>query len=110
MNTASVQASAFRTGVKVVAISIIISSMTLCRNIWVLDLVMLMLILRPLELVTASIADDVGQREVGLDVGCHMRTVSQFWSLSAVAPVANKLYNLPHGLPTNVVLACMSLY
>jgi hypothetical protein len=83
-------------------------TMTLCPNIWVLDLVVLMLILRPLELVTASIADDVGQRDVGLDVKCHMSTVAGHFS--AVAPVASELYDLPHGHSTNVVLAYLFLY
>jgi hypothetical protein len=49
--------------------------MTFCPNFWMLDLVVLMLVLQPLKPVTASIADDVGQRGVDLDAGCHMGTI-----------------------------------
>jgi hypothetical protein len=73
-----------------------------------LDLVGLMLILRPLELVTASIADDVGQRSVNLDMGCHMSKIRGLFT--AVAPVAGQLNDLAVVLSPNVVIAYVILY
>jgi hypothetical protein len=83
-------------------------TMTLYPNLWMLGLVVRMLTLRPLELGTASIADDVGIRDVNLHVGYHISTGSGH--SSAVGPVASELLGLSIGLLTNVSFAYMFLY
>jgi hypothetical protein len=97
-----------QTNVHVVTALVVASSMALFPNVWMLDFVVLMLILRPLELATASIADDILQRDVDLDVGGHVST--GFGHCSAVAPVAGELHGLAVFLPTDVVIAYMVLY